>query len=644
MDKDIIYQKKILSLLVNGKQTSVKKVAECVGLSEKMIRIKLEKLEIFLQDKKLGEIIKIPGKGINLKIANGREDELLKYVNQNISIDLNDSEYERKILFYVLSLNSKGSITQNKLSELLYISVPTLKKKLDRVEQFLSEYQLTLKAVQRKGVWIEGNMVDKRTAIKDFILSGNTSVDILLEPFTPGLNIAQIKQIIKDVEKNWKIKFSKESLDAIWIVICLSIYRGKYRVESYELPDFSIEEYNEYNFAESIYESLTQNGYVNHNCTDIKLLAIEILTANKLETFSYPKNLQSKFAFDCKLEEFVKRLIISISEILSEDLSNDKLLQKELEEHLKSAIFRLKFGQKYISNVSKQLKIEYKRVFLSVWATSQLFEEYYSVQITENEIAYIALYIESSLLRKKNKVEAVLITDLGKSQSLFIVDTLKRDILQLGEIQIIRKEEIEIKDLQNKIVLSTVAEVIENEIHISTIPTRSDINEIKKIIENKGTKKTSVFNFSQKIQPLFDPEFIFMDVVIEDKNQLLKMMTKKIEGKGLVTERFYNTLWKRECKTTTCIGNYTSIPHGSTTEVNEYKILIASLKKPIKWYGEEYVDLVFLLATKMKTSLDIERTKQFYIDLIDFTENKYVVNNFKVIKNGIDAYHYLFSY
>ena len=63
---------------------------------------------------------------------------------------------------------------------------------------------------------------------------------------------------------------------------------------------------------------------------------------------------------------------------------------------------------------------------MSVWSTSQLFEDYYNVQLTEDEIAYIVLYIEAAILRNQSQVDAYLVTDRGRSQSLFATEYIKK--------------------------------------------------------------------------------------------------------------------------------------------------------------------------------------------------------------------------
>ena len=63
------------------------------------------------------------------------------------------------------------------------------------------------------------------------------------------------------------------------------------------------------------------------------------------------------------------------------------------------------------------------------------------------------------------------------------------------------------------------------------------------------------------------------------------------------------------------IGRGIAIPHGNMSEINESRIVVAILEKPISWHGD-MVDVVFLLAVKMTTKFETRRTKQFYKDFL----------------------------
>ncbi len=126
---------------------------------------------------------------------------------------------------------------------------------------------------------------------------------------------------------------------------------------------------------------------------------------------------------------------------------------------------------------------------------------------------------------------------------------------------------------------------------------------------------------------------------VKDKDQLITMMVKKLEEKGDVTPAYLQSVFDRERATTTSIGRGIAIPHGNMSEINESRIVVAILEKPISWHGD-MVDVVFLLAVKMTTKFETRRTKQFYKDFLQLTDNDENMEAIKKMGSTLDLYQY----
>lgn len=118
------------------------------------------------------------------------------------------------------------------------------------------------------------------------------------------------------------------------------------------------------------------------------------------------------------------------------------------------------------------------------------------------------------------------------------------------------------------------------------------------------------------------------------------MMCSVMESKGVVSKEFYDTVMEREKKTTTTIGNGVSLPHGSPTAVNESKVAIAFLDKPILW-DKEQVQVVFLLAFRMSTRDEINRIQMFYKEYVSLIDSEEKLTMLKNMKSNIAVYKYL---
>lgn len=633
MNKCLAYQSEILEILTENSPVSAKFISKEIKLSEKTVRGKVDQIDLILQEKKLGHVEKSPGKGITLIVNPRRREAFNQFLAMKSGI-LYDTEED--LLLFLLKMNNQY-ITQAQLANEFFCSIPTIRKNLDTLENSIKEYDLRIEAVKRKGIRVIGREQNIRLLIKNRLLensNGNLSYNLKL--MCPGVDVEKVKEIIKKVESDWKIQFSRNLLNRLWISICLSITRKNSNDISIS-EQFRSEYENEINVANSIYLELKKKKNVHFSKKDGELLALEIASGSKI---LWNKNFVEE---KTDIDEFTKKIIRSISIVLKVNLSDDVRLQKDLSDHLKSAVFRMKYGEKISSSITKKIKLQFPKVFLAIWSTSTMFEKAYNVQITENEISYVALYIETAIMRRSNNIHAVYITNHGKSQSLFIAELIKKNIPEINSIEVYRKyEELNEENLR-KLIISDIHFDNEKVIEINSMPSIEDFEKIREAIVKMGSLNHLKVLFSSDVQSMFDPELMFLNVKSQTKEAILKKVIDKLETTGSVTKRFYQSVLAREMVTSTSIGNRTAIPHGNTAEVNESKIAVVTLREPIKWFGNEEVRLIFILATRMNSEQSIIKTRTFFTNLIDFTENEKQVQNFLAISDTIEGYKFLFS-
>ena len=124
--------------------------------------------------------------------------------------------------------------------------------------------------------------------------------------------------------------------------------------------------------------------------------------------------------------------------------------------------------------------------------------------------------------------------------------------------------------------------------------------------------------------------------IVDFRLELLEGLVKK----GYVTRNYVDTVLEREQVIATAIGNNVAIPHGEQNEIHEAKVVIATLAKPVVW-GNEMVDVVFLLAVKMTNDFEISKTQLFYKQYINLVETDQQVNKLRDFKVNTDFYRYL---
>ena len=374
-------------------------------------------------------------------------------------------------------------------------------------------------------------------------------------------------------------------------------------------------------------------------------MAVLLLSAKKLKNFRDLQEEDYAKQYDKDLEKFVKLVIDTIDSVLDIDLSEDQLLVESLMLHMRSAIFRMKYSTATGDNISKYVKSEYKQTFLATWSTSNLFEEYYDVQVTEDELAGITLYIQAAIIRQKKgrPIEALLISEGGMATSQLNIEKLKYSIPEITDIRATSYHDFRLSQYKDMdVIINTTGEEIHDD-RVVAVDARLSERGIESVRQKVNQiyyfRKREEFHFNSLCHQLFDVDLFLLKPEVENKDQLITMMVKKLEEKGDVTPNYLQSVFDRERATTTSIGRGVAIPHGNMTEVNEPKIVVAILDKPISWH-DDMVDVVFLLAVKMTSQVEIKRTKQFYKDFLQLTDNDENLEAMKKLKTPLDIYQY----
>ncbi len=648
-DKNALYYNKILNCLLGGETYTISQIAANVGLSEKTVRTKIDQMNRWLTENNMGRIEKKQGTGIWLEM-DGRQWERLQThlaLGRDLDSAVQPDDRRKQVIGKLLKLKPRQTTTLLQLAESLYLSAPTVGGILREVSPWFEERSLKIASIRSKGVCLVGDEYNFRIAIKDYMIELMPEVlEALLSSYASGVDISRVRRIVLEAENAWRIELADNSFKMVWIMACLSIARRCFGDEAvFSTGEENIEHYNEYSFAESIYQRIQQAYEIKISDDDTVLLAVLLLSAKKLKNFSNIQDTDYARQYDKDLGKFVKLIIETIDSVLDIDLSEDQLLYESLLLHMRSAIFRMKYSTAAGDNISKYVKNEYKQTFLATWSTSNLFEEYYDVQVTEDELAGIALYIQAAIIRRKkgSPLTALLISEEGMAASQLNIERLKYSISELTEIHAASYHDLKLEQYRDVDVIINMSGNEIGDDRVVSVEERLSGQSIEAIRQKVNQifyfRKRPEFHFNNLCHQLFEVDLFLLRPKVEDKDQLITMMVKKLEEKGDVTPAYLQSVFDRERATTTSIGRGIAIPHGNMSEINESRIVVAILEEPISWHGD-MVDVVFLLAVKMTTKFEIRRTKQFYKDFLQLTDNDENMEAIKKMGSTLDIYQY----
>lgn len=650
-EKKKYYNTEILNCLIDGEVVSTQQIANTIGMSEKSVRNKIFDINEYLKEKDMGIIKKKPRVGMWLECTEEQRQRLESVLMNRNTVTVVDDDNNRiiEVLKIFFKLRPWETITTQRLTEELYLSAPTVLKVIRECEKWLEPYNVKITNEKNRGYRLDCHENEYRVAMKDLIMGNfdNEMIKKNIDYFFYNIDTKLIHKSIIETENEWNYRFTDESFYEIYIYCCIAYQRREIAHPNiHDNGEITIlQKYNEYPFTVAIFEKIQQKFHVIFSNEEVMFLAIQMMCSKFIGISAVDETLEQVKKYDNKLLEFVDMSLQVIGNILDVDLSQDKKLKESLIIHLRPTIFRIRHGLPQTNSLVHFIKSEYKTVFRATMSISIMFEEYYGLQLTEDEVGYIVLYIQSSLERIQQQFDVLLIADFSRGHAQLLIERLKRSIQEIKTINIMSAHDFKLYGDKKSDVIITQKKLDVKDPRIIMIPnllSDSGIVSLREQISDVIKRRDEVTaSFTPICYPLLDPDLMFVHQKFKNKEELLKFMSEAMAKRGYVTTGFYSTVMEREQATATSIGNQISITHGAQSEVIEPKLSITILDNPIAWNDEDKVDIVFLLGFKMTTPEEINRIQCFYREYISIIEEDANLKKIKAMDSNVDLYRFL---
>lgn len=615
----------------------VSDISEAIQVSVKTVRNELIIIQQLLEQEKLGELKKIPRKGILLTIQNENWEKLARLLG---SFSNSDDEADLKNKF-IYNLLTKRQLSYIQIRNELYIGRSAADRMVPVLKEWFNNHSIILEKRRGIGFLIQYDEFLWRIAMWDLFLMMKRqrkhsyfAKDMNeLELFLKGFDTTGINKAICSLEYYYGFSFGYEAHIQMFFMLSLCIVRSrKNKFVSMPHPaPLKIDGTYTKLILEHLIEEL-ERGYHIHlpqQERDFIEFAIDI---SDIQTFHSEKHMLECETANMELCFFSIRLISLLSSIVNVDLKTDLFFSKNLFLQLRSMINRLKYGVKITNPLLKQVKQKYPNIFAAVYGAGVYFEKELNLELNEHEMCSLALLLGGAIERSLSVVSACVICDYGIGMSQLLKEQLERSINDLHIENVFSIREInKAKSSPCDLIITTMH--LNNQylgkdvVTVDCLMTQFDIKNIEnkmKQLRRKKLKTKKPCNQLSIPKNLFFKELIHLRIAVSDKNELIHLLCKQLTDGGYVTEEFETSVLEHEVTAPTALGKGVAIPHGYAKFVIRPVVMIATLQSPIQWQDKEEADIVFLLAFNLDDVVGMKKeTIKFYsvfLDLLDEDE------------------------
>ena len=528
---------KILSMS-EGKG-NIKSLAKSLELAERTIRYELEKIDDYLLSRNMKPLERTFGGNIFFE-----EYENFTQQAENLpSESMMDTHERRNYIFFKALFKEKINLT--KLCEELDISRTTIKNDVKYLREELSKNNISLRAYQ-EGLILEGTENDIRREQLKFLKRYSNSMfydtsqirtktEKIIEEYIKSVDFKVIKSFIDNVQKKMNKVISDEAYNIIAVYLIITVLRIK--------KEKFLEEIGNQNFLADTEEFRCISSFkdILEKEFEIEFCHNEILQITDYFLGSHTYNFeQSYYKNWIEIEILVKKFIAAFNKNIHTDLSKDRILFKEIINHIKPTLYRIKNRIKLENSIYAEVLNSYPNIFYLTKKAIKDIENYLEVEFSDDETAFLAIYFKGAIDRNKFKEKdlkrVLVVCAHGYGTSKLLVQQLN-EIYTINVVQTIPRYMLE-KTLEEErvdLIISTIN--IENKIDIPVVKVNS-------VLTQEDIAVLDKYELSRQKKRFFLSEILNIierNCVIENKEELIEDLNGYFENK-LVDDTEQNDL------------------------------------------------------------------------------------------------------
>ncbi|OCN03119.1 hypothetical protein A7X67_13375 [Clostridium sp. W14A] len=400
-------------LTAANRPVRVADLSEKYGVSQRTIHNDIAKIDSYLHENGLESVKRKPGSGLWCSFT---KTDLTKLRQKLDSIGFYQyvMTIEERVRFIIMTmLKNSNYETVADLSEELKVSKGTVHKDLKQVRLWLKEHNLELDIHKAHGVKVLGDEEGIRRAYMKLVDTPQERIDYFcVNGIFSRQDIIYIKQCLKKAEEHLELVFTDETFQSLSAYLGIAVFRNRQgkKLDLHQKNIDMLKDKEEFSVAELIAYMIKGRFSIQLAEDEIAYLAMFLLTGNVIINRRPDKENWVQWRID------VSELINHFQEEVSVNLSNDEQLFEGLLQHYRPMIYRAKYQIKITNPYLAEIKNSIAGTFQKTRSCLRPIEYQYGIQLSDDEIGYLALYFQTALekvRREAPRKSALIVCESG---------------------------------------------------------------------------------------------------------------------------------------------------------------------------------------------------------------------------------------
>ncbi|MFT4269965.1 MAG: transcription antiterminator [Pantoea sp.] len=471
-------------------------VAQQLNISISTIRRDVEVINLYYLGN--NKVISKPGLGLKLDVSS----------TLSVPHDTNDDAMlgilkSKRLISMTTDLlsDSPDPLSISALAEKYFISRSSIVEDLKKIEIWIEKFSLAIRK-NHSGTFISGTDYNIRMALKEIIthsvLSNYQMTDSRIDRFSRVQlitefgqeNVANCMNLIALIEEELQGSISEPYYTNLFSHLLVTLRRNLHPGRNMaEQTVFIRYDNREWRIAENAILWLENEYQTRFPAIEVNYIYQYIISSGMhpvtvAETENNPH--------DCTAMEYAGLLVNRLSASLDIDFSRDSGLKKALASHIKPMLNRLVYGIVIHNPLLEEIRNEFNQVFTAVKQTAfAIHQEQHLALPSDDEIAWLTIYIQNALEKTKAKKRVILVCSSGIGTSQLLSSRINRAFPEWEIIDIVPGARLK-QTLQSQhcdLIISTIR-LDDIELPVAYVSALFSRNDIARVVECLGTDIT----------------------------------------------------------------------------------------------------------------------------------------------------------